>query len=50
VLQVWAPFIGTDGIFIGMSGFGASAPYEDLYREFNITPEAVAKAVKKKMR
>ena len=50
VRQGWDSFIGTDGIFIGMSGFGASAPYEDLYREFNITPEAVAKAVKKQMR
>jgi transketolase len=47
VRQGWDSFIGTEGIFIGMSGFGASAPYEQLYREFNITPEAVAKAVKK---
>ena len=28
--------------FVGMHGFGASAPIEDLYREFGITPEAVA--------
>jgi transketolase len=27
-----------------MSGFGASAPYKDLYRQFEITPEAVADA------
>jgi transketolase len=27
-----------------MSGFGASAPYKDLYRHFGITAEAVAKA------
>jgi transketolase len=50
VRQGWDSFIGTDGIFIGMSGFGASAPYEDLYKEFNITPEAIMKAVKKQMR
>ena len=50
VRQGWDSFIGTDGIFVGMSDFGASAPYEDLYREFNITPEAVAKAVKKHLR
>ena len=30
--------------FIGMSGFGASAPAEALYAHFGITPEAVAKA------
>jgi transketolase len=50
VRQGWGPFIGQDGIFIGMHGFGASAPYEDLYRHFGITPEAVLKAVKKRLR
>ncbi|WP_209424484.1 transketolase [Pararhodobacter sp. SW119] len=28
--------------FVGMEGFGASAPAEVLYRQFGITPEAVA--------
>jgi transketolase len=32
--------------FVGMHGFGASAPAEDLYRHFGITPEAVADKVK----
>jgi transketolase len=32
--------------FIGMSGFGASAPYQDLYGHFGITPEAVATKAK----
>ncbi len=32
--------------FVGMHGFGASAPAEDLYREFGITPEAVSKKVR----
>jgi transketolase len=50
VRQGWDSFIGTDGIFIGMSGFGASAPSEDLFKEFNITPEAIVKAVKKQVR
>lgn len=31
--------------FVGMHGFGASAPAETLYQEFGITAEAVAKAV-----
>lgn len=44
VRQGWEPFIGDDGIFIGMSGFGASAPYKDLYAHFGITAEAVFKA------
>jgi transketolase len=28
-----------------MKGFGASAPYKDLYRHFRITAEAVADQV-----
>jgi transketolase len=41
----WDTLIGPDGIFVGMSGFGASAPYKDLYRHFGITAEAVANEV-----
>ncbi|MEP9396544.1 transketolase [Mesorhizobium sp. KR2-14] len=40
----WDRWIGENGAFIGMSGFGASAPAAELYRHFNITPEAVAGA------
>jgi transketolase len=41
----WERFIGENGKFVGMTGFGASAPYERLYKEFGITAEAVAGAV-----
>ncbi len=41
----WDSVIGSDGIFVGMHGFGASAPYKDLYRHFGITAEAVAEKV-----
>jgi transketolase len=44
VRQGWDAIIGSDGIFIGMSGFGASAPYKELYRHFGITPENIADA------
>ena len=40
----WARWLGDDGEFVGMTGFGASAPAETLYREFGITADAVAKA------
>jgi len=40
----WERYIGSDGIFIGMHGFGASAPYKELYKHFGITAEAVAGA------
>ncbi|MDQ0316983.1 transketolase [Amorphus orientalis] len=45
----WDRLIGTDGIFVGMTGFGASAPYEELYEHFGITPEAVVALVKARM-
>ena len=39
----WDAVIGS-GTFIGMHGFGASAPYKDLYRHFGITMEAIVAA------
>ena len=36
----WDRFIGTDGIFVGMSSFGASGPYKALYEKFGITSDA----------
>ena len=49
VRQGWDAIIGADGIFIGMSGFGASAPYKELYKHFGLTPEAVADAAAKRL-
>jgi transketolase len=46
VREGWDRFIGHDGAFVGMKGFGASAPYERLYAEFGITADAVAKTAK----
>lgn len=46
IRQGWDRFIGRDGIFVGMSTFGASAPYQDLYQHFGITAEAAAEAAK----
>jgi transketolase len=40
----WARWLGDGGEFVGMTGFGASAPADDLYREFGITAAAVATA------
>jgi transketolase len=37
----WDCVIGSDGGFVGMSGYGASAPYKDLFNHFNITAQAV---------
>ncbi len=45
----WDMWLGADGLFIGMTGFGASGHYEDLYSHFGITPAAVVAAVKRRL-
>jgi transketolase len=50
VRQGWDAIIGSDGVFVGMSGFGASAPYKELFSQFGITPEKVAEAARSKLR
>ncbi|WP_313007612.1 transketolase [Brevundimonas vesicularis] len=49
IKQGWERFIGEHGAFIGMTGFGASAPAEVLYEKFGITTEAVVAAVKARL-
>ncbi len=44
----WDAIIGSDGLFVGMHSFGASAPYKDVYKNFGITAEAVADAIAKR--
>jgi transketolase len=45
----WDKWLGPDGVFIGMTGFGASAKYDDLYRYFGITPDAIVTAVRRRL-
>ncbi|QLQ12238.1 MAG: transketolase [Brevundimonas sp.] len=49
VRQGWEALIGEDGGFVGMTGFGASAPASDLYPHFGITAEAVVEAAKSRL-
>ncbi len=42
----WDRWLGSRGVFIGMHGFGASAPAQHLYKHFGITAEAVAAAAR----
>ncbi|MFV0361326.1 transketolase [Tropicimonas sp.] len=46
----WELLLERGDIFVGMTGFGASAPAADLYRRFGITPEAVAGAAIRSVR
>lgn len=45
----WDRYLGSRGEFVGMTGFGASAPAPELYKHFGITAEAVAAAAKKRL-
>ncbi|WP_295219201.1 transketolase [uncultured Brevundimonas sp.] len=49
IKQGWERFIGEDGAFIGMTGFGASAPAEVLYEKFGITSDAIVAAVRARL-
>ena len=44
IRQGWDEIIGSDGVFVGMTSFGASAPAKELYKHFGITPQKVAEA------
>ena len=46
VAQGWEQWTGTEGRFVGMATFGASAPGAALYEHFAITPETVAQAAR----
>lgn len=45
----WERYTGLDGVNIGMSSFGASAPADQLYEHFGITADALVSAVKAKL-
>jgi len=46
----WERWLGERGAFVGMDGFGASAPSAQLFEHFGITPAAVAAAARKLVR
>jgi transketolase len=47
VQQGWDRYLGTDGVFVGLDRFGASAPFQRIYQELGITAERVAAEAKK---
>ncbi len=44
IRQGWDRYLGAGGSFVGLDSFGASAPWEDLYRHFGITIESIKDA------
>ncbi|MHC4131775.1 MAG: transketolase [Planctomycetota bacterium] len=47
VEQGWEKYIGTNGLFIGMSTFGTSAPAKQAFEKFGITTKNIITAAKK---
>jgi transketolase len=45
----WEKYIGSGGGFVGMTGFGASAPADKLFEHFGITAKAVVEAAKARL-
>ncbi|MBP9694657.1 MAG: transketolase, partial [Alphaproteobacteria bacterium] len=50
IRQGWDRYIGPHGYFIGMHGFGLSAPAKDLYSFFGITSDAICDIINKNMK
>ena len=48
IRQGWDALIGAHGSFVGMTGFGDSAPADQLFEHFGITSDAIVEAVQKR--
>jgi transketolase len=46
----WTRYVASEAHVVGMTGFGASGPYQDLYRHFGITVDVVSARVKAYLR
>jgi transketolase len=45
----WERWVGEHGAVVGVDRFGASAPYQEIYQQFGLTPEAIAAAVEQQL-
>ncbi len=45
----WKSIVGKDGVSLGLTTFGRSAPYKDIYKLFNLTSDEIVKIVKSKV-
>ena len=45
----WKSIVGEDGVTFGLSTFGKSAPYKDIYKLLNLTSDEIVKVVKSKV-
>ncbi|MGI9434038.1 MAG: transketolase-like TK C-terminal-containing protein, partial [Geminicoccaceae bacterium] len=46
----WGRYVADEATdVVGVAGFGASAPYQELYEKFGITADAIAKRVRERL-
>ena len=45
----WKSIVGKDGVTLGLSTFGKSAPYKDIYKLLNLTSDEIVKIVQSKI-
>lgn len=45
IKDYWYQFVGSDGCVVGLDGFGASAPYQEVYQDRGLTSERVQQEV-----
>jgi transketolase len=50
IRQCWDKYLGFTGAFVGLDTYGASAPYQEIYKHRGITADAVAAAAKEQCR
>ena len=48
-MRGWERYVGDNGVTIGMTTFGASAPGEELFPHFGITADAIVDAAKSRV-
>ena len=45
----WTRYVRSEDDVVGMTGFGASAPAQELYEHFGITPERIVELVRRRL-
>ena len=45
----WHKYIGSEGVFVGINTFGASAPAHELFKHFGFNPDEIKEKILKKL-
>ena len=48
--SVWKSLVGEDGVTLGLSTFGKSAPYKEIYKLFSLTSDEIVRIAKAKVK